>query len=57
MAFSNINWDGPGQNRANLAIVPVGVKGTGNTAKPSITLLAGGGGSTHLIIDVVGYYL
>ena len=57
MAFSNINWDGPGQNRANLAIVPVGVKGTGNAAKPSITLLAGGGGSTHLIIDVVGYYL
>lgn len=57
VAFSNINWDGPGQNRANLAIVPVGVSGTGNNAKPSITLLAGGGGSTHLVIDVVGYYL
>lgn len=57
VAFSNINWDGPGQNRANLAIVPVGVSGTGNDAKPAITLLAGGGGSTHLVIDVVGYYL
>lgn len=57
VAFSNINWDGPAQNRANLAIVPVGVSGTGNDAKPAITLLAGGGGSTHLVIDVVGYYL
>jgi hypothetical protein len=57
VAFSNINWDGAGQNRANLAIVPVGTKGTGNDAKPAITLLAGGGGSTHLVIDVVGYYL
>lgn len=54
VAFSNVNWDGPGQNRANLAIVPVG-RSTGGD--PSISLLAGGGGSTHLVIDLMGYYL
>ena len=57
IAFSNINWDAADQNRANLAIVPVGVIGTGSSAKPAISLVAGGGGSTHAVIDVVGYYL
>lgn len=57
VAFSSINWDGPDQNRANLAIVPVGTSGAGADAKPAITLIAGGSGSTHLVIDVVGYYL
>ena len=57
IAFSNINWDGADQNRANLAIVPVGATGTGSSAKPAISLIAGGGGSTHLVIDVVGFYL
>jgi hypothetical protein len=57
IAFSNINWDGVDQNRANLAIVPVGVTGTGSSAKPAVSLIAGGGGSTHAVVDVVGYYL
>jgi hypothetical protein len=55
IAFSNVNWDGPGQNRANLAVVPVGRAGGSN--EPAISLIAGGGGSTHLVIDLVGYYL
>jgi hypothetical protein len=46
---SNINWDGPDQIRANLAVVRLGAGG-------KIKLTSGGGGSTNLIIDAIGYY-
>jgi hypothetical protein len=46
---SNINWDGPNQTRANLAVVTLGAAG-------KIKMTSGGGGSTNLIIDAIGYY-
>ena len=54
IAFSSINWESAGQNRANLAIVPVGRTAGG---APAISLIAGGGGSTHVVIDLLGYHL
>jgi hypothetical protein len=54
IGFSSINWETGGQSRANLAIVPVG-RAVGGA--PAISLIAGGSGSTHVVIDLVGYYL
>ena len=50
IAASAINWFGPDQSAANSIIVPV------NSAR-QVTVIAGGGGSTHFILDVSGYYL
>lgn len=53
--FSNLNWDGPGQIRANLAVVRLGSAGASTERRFKVT--SGGGGSAHLIVDLVGYYL
>ena len=45
--YSNINTDQPNQIRANLAIVPIGDKG-------SISLYSIAAG--HLVVDVLGYF-
>ena len=45
---SNINWWGPGQTLANLAVVSL-------TALGGFTIQGGGTGRAHLIIDVLGY--
>lgn len=47
-AYSNLNLDGPGQTRANLAIVPVGAGG-------AISLSTIGRG--HLVVDLLGYFV
>jgi hypothetical protein len=47
---SSINWDRSGQLLANAAIVQIS---SARQAKVSV----GGGGSTHYLIDVTGYYL
>jgi hypothetical protein len=46
---SSINWDAVDQIRANLAVSGVGADG-------KIKMSSGGGGTTHLIIDAIGYY-
>jgi hypothetical protein len=48
---STINWFGSGQNLAN------GVTLTLSSATRELTVIAGGGGSTHFIVDISGYYL
>jgi hypothetical protein len=53
--FSSINWDDDSQIRANLSVVALG-RATAETAG-AIKVTSGGGGSTHLIIDLLGYYL
>jgi hypothetical protein len=53
--FSSINWDGPNQIRANLSVVALG-SATPATAG-AIKVTSGGGGTTHLIIDLLGYYM
>ena len=50
IAASAINWFGPDQNLANGIIVPV-------SAARQVTVIAGGGGSTHFVLDVSGYFL
>jgi hypothetical protein len=47
---STINWFGAGQTIAN------GVTLTLNTTR-QLTVICNGGGSTHFIIDIAGYYL
>ncbi len=47
---STINWFGPGQTIAN------GVTSTLNATR-QLTVICNGGGSTHFIIDIAGYYL
>jgi len=47
---STINWFGPGQTLAN------GVGLTLN-ANRELTVICNGGGSTHFLIDIAGYYL
>lgn len=47
---SSINWDRSGQLLANAAIVQMG-----NDRQVKVSV--GGGGSTHYVIDVTGYYL
>jgi hypothetical protein len=53
--FSSVNWDAAGQTRANLAVVRLG-SATPATER-AVKFTAGGGGSTHLIVDLVGYYV
>ncbi|MGB8861884.1 MAG: hypothetical protein WCC60_21695, partial [Ilumatobacteraceae bacterium] len=48
---STINWFGPDQTIAN------GVTLTLNTNRELTAICDGGGGSTHFIIDITGYYL
>ena len=48
-ATSGINWFGTGQILANLSVVALAPDGT-------IKVTAGGGGTTQVIVDVVGYY-
>ena len=46
---SSINWSGPNQIVANSATVAVSPAG-------SIDIICGGGGRTHVVVDLVGYY-
>lgn len=46
---SSINWSENGQTMANSTL--------GKLTSPELRLWAGGNGSTHVIIDVLGYYL
>jgi hypothetical protein len=46
---SSINWSGPNQIVANSATVPVSPEG-------SIDIFCGGGGRTHVIVDLLGFY-
>jgi len=50
VAASTINWFGPNQNLAN------GILATLN-ANREVTVIAGGGGTTHFVLDVNGYFL
>lgn len=45
---SNINWSQSGQTVANLALTAVG-------SEAGVDIFAGGGGRTHVIVDVQGY--
>lgn len=47
---STINWTAPGQVLANGVIVTLG-------SNRDLTIVAGGNGSTHFLIDVTGYWL
>lgn len=47
---SSINWDRSGQLLANAAIVQI-------SSARQVKVSVGGGGSTHYLIDVTGYYL
>jgi len=42
-----------GQTRANQAILPLAIGGAGNLLVDPVVV---GGGSVHLIVDVVGYF-
>jgi hypothetical protein len=46
---STINWSAPGQSLANGVILAV-------DAQRRLTIVAGGGGSSHVVIDVTGYF-
>jgi hypothetical protein len=46
---SSINWSGPNQIVANSATVAVSPEG-------SIDIFCGGGGRTHVVVDLLGYY-
>jgi hypothetical protein len=46
---SNLNWYGPNQTVANLVI-------TRMVGEADITVTLGGAGSTHIIIDLLGYF-
>jgi hypothetical protein len=47
-AISNINWYASGQIVANLVVTKLGGEST-------LAIKAGGGGRTHIIVDVLGY--
>jgi hypothetical protein len=47
-ATSNINWSQSGQTLANLVLTTVG-------SEFGVDIFAGGGGRTHVIVDVQGY--
>ena len=47
--ISNVNWYGPNQTVANLVV-------TRMVGEADITLTFGGAGSTHVVIDVLGYF-
>ena len=46
---SSINWSGPNQIVANSVTVAVSPEG-------SIDIFCGGGGRTHVVVDLLGYY-
>ena len=46
---STINWSLPGSNLANSTL--------GRLTSPELRLWCGGGGSTHIVVDILGYYL
>jgi hypothetical protein len=46
---STINWSAPGSILANSTL--------GKITSPELRLWCGGGGSTHIIIDILGYHL
>jgi hypothetical protein len=50
VSASTINWSAPNQVFANTGVVKLGPGST-------LTVVAGGAGATHFIIDIVGYYL
>ena len=50
ISASTINWSHSDQTMANGIIV-------GIDEERRITLIAGGGGSTHIIVDITGYFL
>jgi hypothetical protein len=45
---SNINWSQNGQTLANLVLTSVG-------SESGVDIFAGGGGRTHVVVDVQGY--
>jgi len=45
---SNINWFAPNQTLANLALTSVG-------GENGIQVFCGGGGKTHVVVDIMGY--
>ena len=47
-ATSNINWSQSGLTVANLALTAVG-------SESGVDIFAGGGGRTHVVVDVQGY--
>jgi hypothetical protein len=47
-ATSNINWSQDGQTLANLVLTTVG-------SEAGVDIFAGGGGRTHVVVDVQGY--
>ena len=47
-ATSNINWSQAGQTLANLVLTTVG-------SESGVDIFAGGGGRTHVVVDVQGY--
>ena len=47
-ATSNINWSAANQTFANMVLTTVG-------GENGIAITAGGGGRTHLIVDIMGY--
>jgi hypothetical protein len=47
-ATSNINWSQAGQTLANLVLTSVG-------SESGVDIFAGGGGRTHVVVDVQGY--
>lgn len=47
---SSINWSSSGLNLANSAVVAVPASG-------EVAILAGGGGRTHVVVDLLGYFV
>ena len=47
-ATSNVNWSQDGQTLANLVLTTVG-------SEAGVDIFAGGGGRTHVVVDVQGY--
>jgi hypothetical protein len=47
-ATSNVNWSQNGQTLANLVLTSVG-------SEAGVDIFAGGGGRTHVVVDVQGY--
>jgi hypothetical protein len=48
--ISNINWYGPNQIVANLVVTTM-------AGEADVAVHVGGGGSTHMIVDVLGYFV
>jgi len=50
VSASTINWKASGLDLANTGVVKLGPTRT-------LTVIAGGGGSTNFVVDIVGYYM